>query len=165
MVAFALSFALIGAYWWGNHRFVGSLETLSPNLVVTTVLMLGFVALIPFTTDALGNEGHAAVEVATVVYAANVAMVSFLATALHVVARRDGLFRVTPTDEEARMALLDQSVTTAVFLLSIPVAILISGTAGRWCWASLLFLGPFVARWTGRRKRRERLLADRRREP
>jgi uncharacterized membrane protein len=154
-VAFVISFVLIGAYWWGNHRFVGSLETLSPGLVIVTVAMLGFVALVPFTTDALGDEGRSTVEVATVVYAANLALLSILATVLHVIARRDRLYRNPPTPAEARMTFLDQSVTTAVFLVSIPVAVVVSGAAGRWCWMSLVVIGPLSARWTGRQARRD----------
>ena len=158
VLAFAISFVLIGSYWWGNHRFVGALERLSPRLVIVTVAMLGFVALVPFTTDALGDEGRSTVVVATVAYAANVAVISVLASILHVVADHDDLYRVPPTRREARMVVIDQSVTTAVFLLSIPVAVLVSGTAARWCWASLLVLGPVSARKTGRTERRVRLL-------
>ncbi len=158
VVAFAISFALVGAYWWRNHRFVSTLETLSPRLVVYSVAMLGFVAFIPFTTDALGSDIGAASEITTVVYAANIAVVSFMATVLYVIARRDGLFRNPPTDEEARLAMVDQSVPTAVFLLSIPIALLVSGPAARYFWLSLLIIGPISGRWTDRRRREERRL-------
>jgi uncharacterized membrane protein len=156
VIAFAISFALVGAYWWGNHRFVGSLETLSPNLIIANVVMLGFVALIPFTTDALGNGGRSAIEIVTVAYAANVAVVSFMASVLYLIARRDRLFRDPPTGAEARLALLDQSVPTLVFVVSIPVALLVSGAAGRLCWFSLVVLGPIVGRWIDRQRRQQR---------
>ena len=156
VVAFAISFALVGAYWWRNHQFVATLETLSPRLVVSSVAMLGFVAFIPFTTDALGSDIGAATEITTVVYAANIAVVSFMATVLYSIARRDGLFRNPPTDEEARLALIDQSVPTAVFLLSIPVAVLVSGARARYFWFTLLVIGPISARWTSRRRRQDR---------
>jgi uncharacterized membrane protein len=158
VVAFAISFALVGAYWWRNHQFVSMLETLSPRLVVSSVAMLGFVAFIPFTTDALGSDIGAASEITTVVYAANVAVVSFMATVLYSIARRDGLFRNPPTDEEARLALVDQSVPTVVFLLSIPVALVVSGPAARYFWLSLLIIGPISGNWTDRRRRQERRL-------
>lgn len=158
VVAFAISFALVGTYWWRNHQFVGSLETLSPRLIVTNVAMLGFVALIPFTTDALGTDGRAASEITTVVYAANVAMVSFMGTVLYLIARGDGLFRIPPTGERARLAFIDQSLSTVVFLLSIPIALLVSGAAARYSWLTLLVLGPIVGRWTDRRRRQEQLL-------
>lgn len=159
LIAFAISFALVASYWWGNHRFVASLETLSPALIVANVTMLGFVALLPFSTDALGNEGRSPVEIATVVYAANVAIVSGMATVLYRLARRDRLFRNPPTRSEARRAYVDQSLPTAVFLLSIPVAVLVSGEVARWSWLSLAVLSPVVGRWTDRERRRERRLA------
>ena len=157
-VAFAVSFALVGAYWWRNHQFVSTLETLSPRLIVYSVAMLGFVAFIPFTTDALGSDIGDASEITTVVYAANIAVVSFMATVLYLIARSDGLFRNPPTDEEARLALVDQSVPTVVFLVSIPVALLVSGAVARDRWLSLLVIGPVSARWTDRRRRQERRL-------
>ncbi len=158
VIAFGISFAIVASYWWGNHRFVSSLETLSPNLIVTNVAMLGFVALIPFTTDALGDEGSSPIEITTIVYAANVAIVSAMATVLYLVARRDRLFRNPPTRTEARLAFIDQSLPTAVFLLSIPMAIFVSGTLARWSWLSLAVLGPIVGRWTDRERRAERRL-------
>lgn len=158
VIAFGISFALVGAYWWRNHRFVASLDTLSPNVIITSVAMLGFVALIPFTTDALGSDGRAAAEITTVVYALNVAVVSSMATVLYVIARRDGLFRNPPSDEEARLAVIDQSVPSLVFLASIPVAVLVSGEAGRFVWLGLLVLSPLSGSWTRRRRRQERRL-------
>jgi uncharacterized membrane protein len=158
VIAFAVSFALVAAYWWGNHRFVSSLETLSPALIVANVAMLGFVALIPFTTDALGNEGSSPVEITTIVYAANVAVVSGMATVLYRVAKRDRLFRNPPTRTEARLAYIDQSLPTAVFVLSIPIAVFVSGTLARVSWVSLALLGPVVGRWTDRERRAERRL-------
>lgn len=159
VIAFAISFVLVASYWWGNHRFVGSLETLSPRFIGTNVAMLGFVALIPFTTDALGNEGRSAVEVATVVYAANMAIISAMPAVLYRVAVRDGLFRHPPSESDARLALVDEGVPTVVFLVSIPVAMLVSGEAGRLCWFSLLVLSPLVGSWTARQRRRADRLA------
>ena len=60
-------------------------------------------------------------------YAANMAIVSFMGTVLYLIAGRDGLFRHPPTDDEGRLAVVDRSVSTVVFLVSIPVAVLVSG--------------------------------------
>jgi uncharacterized membrane protein len=160
VVAFGISFAIVASYWWGNHRFVSSLETLSPTLIVTNVAMLGFVALIPFTTEALGDSGSAPLEITTIVYATNVAIVSAMATVLYLVAQRDRLFRNPPSRTEARLAYIDQSLPTVVFLLSIPMAIFVSAPVARWSWLSLAVLGPMVGRWTDRERRVERRLLD-----
>jgi O-antigen ligase len=92
------------------------------------------------------------------VYAANIALVSFMATVLYFIARRDGLFRNPPTDEEARLALIDQSAPTVVFLLSISIAVVVSGSVARYFWLGLLVIGSVSGNWTNRRRRQERRL-------
>jgi uncharacterized membrane protein len=152
LTAFAISFALVASYWWGNHRFVSSLNQLSPAVILTNLVMLGFVALIPFTTEALGAQSGDGEEVVTIVYAVNIAIVSFIPVLLHLLAWRDHLFRVEPTSEEVWSGVVDMFLPTAVFLASIPVAVLVSGEAARWCWLSLAFLGPILGRRGGRRR-------------
>ena len=149
--AFAISFALVASYWWGNHRFVSSLVALSPAVILTNLVMLGFVALIPFTTEALGDKAANDAEVATIVYAVNIAIVSSIPVLLHVYARRDGLFRVVPSVEEVRLKAIDLCLPTVVFLVSIPIAVLWSPEAARWSWLSLAVLGPMVGKRIGLR--------------
>lgn len=153
VAAFAVSFAVVGVYWWSNHRFIGSLKSLSPRLILLNVVMLGFVALVPFTTEALGDPGAEQTEIATVVYATNVAVISILTSVLYVVAWRDRLFRDPPPVAGVKVTLVDQSVATVVFLLSIPVALVVSGEAARLSWLSLVVLGPVVGGWADRRRR------------
>jgi uncharacterized membrane protein len=152
LIAFAISFALVASYWWGNHRFVSSLDSLSSTVILTNLVMLGFVALIPFTTEALGDQGRNGDEIATVVYAVNIAIVSFIPVLLHVFAYRDHLFREQPTLEELKVGLVDLALPTVVFLVSIPVALLVSSAAGRWCWLSLAVLGPMIGKRSARRR-------------
>jgi len=134
LFAYALSFTVVSAFWWGNHRFVASLDKISPHLIGASVVMLGFVVLLPFTTDGLGNEGT---TVATVVYALNIAAASACGASLHWVARRDGLYR-PPVDEPAqRRHVVGLLLTSAVFLVSVPVAIW-SADAARYFWLLLI---------------------------
>ena len=90
------------------------------------------------------------------VYGANIAMVSFMGSVRYVIARRDGLFRNPPTDEEARLALVDQSVPDRCVPRLDPRRRARAGTAARYCWLSLLVIGPVSGRWTDRRRRQER---------
>ena len=115
------------------------------------MVVLGFVALIPFTTDALGDHGQSAGQVPTVVYAANVAIVSGAEVVLYLIARQDGLFRRSPTPAEARRSVIGQLLPAVVFAGSIPVAVLGSETAARYCWLSLPLLSPAVGRALDRR--------------
>lgn len=151
LLCFAISFAVITGYWWSNHRLVATLDTLSARYVGCALTMLGFVALIPFTTDGLSNfKDDSNGTVATVMYAANVAIVSVLSGLLVLQAYRHRLFRHQPTQRELRARLIDMADTPLVFLLSIPVALLLGASWGRWAWALLFFTGPLSHRLSDR---------------
>ena len=102
LLAFGISFWLVAAYWWGNHRFVATLRGFSPRLVVVSLVFLAFIVLVPFSTRGFGTT-HASSEVTTVVYAINVALVSAMATVLPWFARADDLFLVMPSVAELRI--------------------------------------------------------------
>jgi uncharacterized membrane protein len=151
LLAFGLSFWVVGAYWWANHRFVGTLAEISPRLMIAMLVLLAFVVLLPFTTRGLGTAPAAAAEVTTVVYAANVAIVSGMETVLYRLAWREGLFRRAPSVREVAARSVAQLVPTAVFLVSIPVTFLAGATAGRLTWLALIPLGVFVGWWANAR--------------
>ena len=148
LFAYALSFTVVSAFWWGNHRFVSSLDAISPALVGTSIVMLGFVVLLPFTTDGLGNEGTA---VATVVYALNVAAASLCGAALHLVARRDDLYRHPVDGPTQRNRALGLVATATVFLVSVPVAIWGSANVAKLVWLLLIPAGMLPDRLGSRR--------------
>ena len=151
LLSFAVSFLVISVYWWSNHRLVAMLDTLSSRFVGVALGMLAFVALLPFTTEGLGEfQDGGDGSVATVVYAVNVALVSILSTALVVVAHRERLFRIQPTDRDLRAELIDLADTPLVFLASIPVTVLIGTNWGRATWALLFVTGPITGRWSAR---------------
>ena len=151
LLSFAVSFLVISVYWWANHRLVAVLDTLSSRFVGVALAMLAFVALLPFTTEGLGEyQDGGDGTVATVCYAVNVALVSILSTALVVVAARERLFRVQPTDRELRAQLVDLADTPLVFLLSIPVALFVGPNWGRATWGLLFVTGPLAGRWADR---------------
>lgn len=147
LLSFVISFVVICVYWWANHRLVATLDTISSKFVWTGLVMLGFVALLPFTTAGLGdfdrrNDG----EVATVAYAVNVAMVSFATMALVVVAAREQLYRTAPTAAQVRGRLIGLVDTPIVFLLSVPVTILLGPVWGRFTWLLLFVTGNLTGR-------------------
>jgi uncharacterized membrane protein len=150
LLAFLVSFTVIGAYWWGNHRFVSRLDAMSPLLVVGSIAMLGFVVLLPITTRGLGEasgDGH----VAPVVYALNVALVSLVELALYLVAVRHRLFREQPAPRAVRATVVDQLGVPVVFLASIPVAVLVSGAVAQRTWLALVVVMPVLGRLARRR--------------
>lgn len=147
LLSFVISFVVICAYWWANHRLVATLDTMSTRFVGFGLVMLGFVVLLPFTTGGLGDvDNRASGEVAAVGYALNVAMVSLSTLLLAVVAAREGLYRSEPTPAQLRGKLIGQIDTPVVFLLSIPVSLLVGPNWGRYSWLLLAVTGPVVGR-------------------
>lgn len=144
--AFVLSFLIIGLYWWNNRRFLGALRGITPRTVLVTMVMLAFVVLLPVTTNALGDTVAGSGRVTTVVYAVNIAAIATMRIAQLVVAHRQGLMVPTLSERAFRIRVLDESVTPIVFLVSIPIALSVSVSAGRWTWASLLVLAPLTGR-------------------
>ena len=148
--AFVLSFAIIGLYWWANRRFLGALRGITPPIVLVTMVMLGFVVLLPVATNALGDTTGGAGRVTTIVYAVNIAAIAIARVAQLVVAHRQQLMVPVLGARAFRIRVIDESITPLVFLLSIPITLVWSGAVGRWSWATLAVLAPLSGRWAAR---------------
>jgi uncharacterized membrane protein len=96
--------------------------------------------LIPFSSQVLGDHGGD--TAAVVLYAANLSAVVLVGSLMMAGARRSGLSRVD--DEEAAEFHRRSAIIAAVFLASIPVA-LIEGHAAQFIWLAL-FAWPLVER-------------------
>jgi uncharacterized membrane protein len=148
VVAFFIAFTVVAFYWRSNHAFVGRLHHLSGHLVAMNLVLLAFVVLLPFTTDALGQFRE---PLATAVFAGNVAVISSTEAVMSVLAWREGLMSAPPSRRQMRFNLVAQLVAPAVFLASIPVAYLVSSSAARLSWITLLVLNPMVGVLVSRR--------------
>jgi uncharacterized membrane protein len=149
LLAYFLSFAVVGRFWMVHHRFFATLHRGDSRLTQLNMLFLAFVVLVPYTTQLLGD--HAGEAVAAIVYAAvlglaglcNLAMIRHALGSQHV---RDEARPVTePFAGRAALAI------PVVFLASIPVALL-SPYASEAMWAALFFIWPL------RRRRLQRTL-------
>jgi len=59
MLAFALSFAVIGSFWWGQHQVFERVRTYNFALVVAMFVWLFGIVLLPFPTELLSaGQGH-----------------------------------------------------------------------------------------------------------
>ncbi len=151
LLSFVISFVVICAFWWSNHRLVATLDAMSTRFVVAGLMLLGFVVLLPFTTGGLGDvDSRSSGEVAAVGYALNVAMVSLASMLLVVVAAREGLYRREPTAAQVRGKLIGLVDTPIVFLLSIPVTLVFGPAWGRYSWMLVAVTGGIAGR-LGRR--------------
>jgi uncharacterized membrane protein len=145
--AYLLSFAVLGRLWMSHHRFFAGLGRFDGPLMGLNLVYLAGIALVPFTSEVLGEYGNQ--PLAAVVYAANLAVVSGTFYAQIVYAFRKKLMREEVLPFERRYAGPASFIVTALFLVSIPVAFL-STTAAIVIWiASFAFGRRAVDRLTG----------------
>jgi uncharacterized membrane protein len=147
-IAFLISFAVIAAYWLHSHRILSSFTAIDMPLIVLNLLLVATIILIPFTTEAMGDERVSDFPLPTVVYAVNIACAALLTAAVYALARRRGL--VADRDEGTeRFGAAGGVVVAAVFLVSIAFAYGISADAARWSWLSLVVLAQ-LSRYASR---------------
>ena len=140
LLAYAISFAVIGRFWIVHHRFFSDVTGFDGRLIGLNLLYLGFVVLIPFSSEVLGDYGGQTPAVA--LYAANLAAVVLIGMYMAADARRAGLTAVD--DATHRESRLRSMYIGGVFLISIPIAFVAPGiTALLWL---VLFFDP-VARF------------------
>src|SRR5438105_2935881 len=144
VLAFFLSFAVIGRYWLAHHRFVGLVDGVNTRFLVWTLVYLAMIAFLPFSTAVFGD--HPSVHAAVVLYAVNVAVISTLEVVLFVTAVRDGLFRHKLPPDVYRYSIGASLVPVAAFLLSIPVG-LFSSEGAIAMWIATFASQPIVHRF------------------
>jgi uncharacterized membrane protein len=131
-ISFFVGFAVIGRYWLAHHRIVSVLDAVDPPLLTVNLVYLAFIAFVPFPTALVGRYEENLVAFAF--YALVLAILSFLETALFIVAGRRHLVRFVITSQMARHGLVASLLPVAVFLVSIPVALVTSSTVGLVFW-------------------------------
>lgn len=117
-LAYAISFAVIGRFWLVHHHFFGEVKAFNSRLLWLNILYLGFIVLIPFSSEVIGEYGGETASV--IVYAANLAVCVLIGWWMMADAHRAGLTTgdlLTRRENRVRSLFI-----AAVFLASIPVA-------------------------------------------
>ncbi|HEX5911106.1 MAG TPA: TMEM175 family protein [Thermoleophilaceae bacterium] len=128
LLAYFISFAVVGLFWLRHHEFFGRLQASDSRLATLNLIFLSFIALLPVPTELLGKYDNSAAPV--VIYAVFILVLSLLLRALFHHARTAGLLapgQVLPVDNVAAAAVW------GAFALSIPVAF-VSPDLGMYCW-------------------------------
>lgn len=120
ILAYALSFAIIGRFWVVHHRFFGSVVGFDSRLLGLNLFYLGWIAFFPFTAQVFGD--HAGDSAAIALYALNLSGITLVGMLMTADARRAGLSEMS--SEEAREGRRRALTVAAVFLVSIPIALL-----------------------------------------
>jgi uncharacterized membrane protein len=125
LIAFAISFAVIGRFWVVHHRFFAEVEAFDGRLMGLNLLYLAWIVLIPFSSQVLGDYGGT--TPAVVLYSVNLAGVVLIGLLMAVKARGSGL---TATEESVhRETRVRSGYIAGVFLLSVPLAFVIPSLA------------------------------------
>lgn len=121
VLAYFISFTVVGLFWVRHHRLLANLRAFDGPLMGLNLFVLCFIALLPVPTELLGEYGEQAWGVWP--YAFCMAMVSIGMGAIFRYALGHDLLRHAPsTPRELRAAHLRSAVPAAVFLLSVPLA-------------------------------------------
>jgi uncharacterized membrane protein len=135
-LAYAISFAVIARFWLVHHSFFGEVKAFNGRLIGLNMLYLGFIVLIPFSSQVLGEYGGTLPAV--VVYSVNLAVVVLIGQLMAWDARRNGL--ATTDAQTEREGLLRAGFIAGVFLFSIVVA-LFNPSIAPYMWLALFFEG------------------------
>jgi uncharacterized membrane protein len=144
-ISFFVGFAVIGRYWLAHHRFVAVLAAVDARLMMVNLVYLAFIAFLPFPTALVGRYEENLVAFAF--YALTLAVISFLETLFFVVASRRRLLPFTVPREVARFGLFASTLPVAVFVLSIPLAVVTNSTVALLSWILIWPLEALIDRF------------------
>lgn len=121
--SFAISFLVVGSYWWGHHRMFRVIRRYDETLLWLNILFLLCVAFIPFASAVLGEHGNQ--RSAALFYSLVIIATGLVETLLWVYAARGHrLVEARLSSRAIRLATLRQLAAPAVFLLALPLALI-----------------------------------------
>jgi uncharacterized membrane protein len=150
LVAFAISFLVIAAYWVSHYRLVATFDALDLRLITLNLFLLAAIVILPFTTESGGDPAVDNLPLPAVVLSVNLAAVSIAFTLIYVIARERGLLRVEHHQREYRWRVALFLAPGLVFLVSIPVAYAVDPGTARLVWLALLVVNPYLGRGLAR---------------
>jgi uncharacterized membrane protein len=142
LLAYFLSFAVIGRFWIVHHRVFTGVRRVDSGILTLNLIYLAFVVLIPFTTEVLGDYSDTTEAVG--LYAAAIGGVALFSWLMirHALAR-DHVHpeRRSTTEPFGGTGAL---VVPGVFLVSVPVGF-VSPFAAEMMWTALGLAWPLRA--------------------
>lgn len=145
-LAYGVSFLVLGVIWINHHLMFHHIKLADNRLVWINILMLMFVALVPFSTSLLGEYGET--QTAVVVYGANILLCLIMGGLLWAYAT--GEYRLVDRDIDPRLVRRTKMmflITALLFLLAIGIAF-ISPIASFGIYG-LMALVSIISSWRG----------------
>lgn len=136
------TFALIGLFWIGHHRFFSEVRDFDTGLMALNLVYLSLIAFLPFPSSVYGD--HSEVEAAVVFFAASMGVIGLVDAVMLYYAGRRGLLK-RRFMQDWRSSLWRNLVVPAVFFGSIPIA-LVAPTVAPWTWLVLFPITRFPLR-------------------
>jgi uncharacterized membrane protein len=149
--AYALSFAVIGLYWLTHWRRFSMIDHLDERMVLLNLLLLAFVAFIPFPTSLIGEYGDH--DLAVVIYASTLGLSGLVGTASWLYAARANLLRPRVSRNEVRLGALRGIAVPLVMLGSLAILPLTGPGAVEVTWLAIFPAQWLIARWLHRTAR------------
>lgn len=151
LFAFALSFAVLAKLWAFHHRFFSGLGEFDGPLVALNFLYLALIALVPFSSELIGDFGDD--PAAVVFYAANLGGIGLTGSLMIEYAFRRELVKQDVAEVRHLYTGPSNWLVPGVFVASIPVA-LVSPTVATLMWLAIFGLGRAAATRLAHRRRK-----------
>jgi uncharacterized membrane protein len=143
--AYALSFAVVGLFWLAHWRRYLLIEHVDEGLVLLNIVLLGFVALIPFPTALLGEHGD--VPIAVIVYALILSATGFMGTVTWVWADRKRLIDPDLSRYEVVLGALRGLAVPIVMLASLLLLPIANTSIVEATWVAIFPVQSLIRRW------------------
>jgi uncharacterized membrane protein len=135
--AYVLSFATIGLYWLAHWRRFRYIARVNERLVAFNLVLLGFVAFIPFPTALMGDQGDH--PIAVVIYALSLSAAGLIGPLTWLYAWRAGLAVPGISPRFAQLS-ASRGFSVPIVLLGSLLLLPIIGTT--WVTVSWLLIAP-----------------------
>jgi uncharacterized membrane protein len=147
LIAYLLSFALVGRFWIIHHRFFETMRGYDGRVVTINLTFLALIVLIPFATDLFDRYTQEAAAAAVLGAVLGLAALAHWGMVVH--SLREGFVKDERLSDTHPYGSLVALSFTGVFLLSVPVAFL-SPTAAALLWSSTILLHYPLGRMSAR---------------
>ena len=124
VLTFVVSFLVIGQFWTAHHRTFGLIERQDQTLLWLNLVGLLTVAFLPFPAAILGARNETGDAFPVAFFAASMTLTSCALTTTWLYAARSGLVRPSLGRDRIRLVTVRAAVTSGIFLLSVPAALL-----------------------------------------
>jgi uncharacterized membrane protein len=144
IAAYALSFAVIGLYWLAHWRRYHYIVRADQRLALINLVLLGFVAFIPFPTAVMGEHGD--LPAALILYVTTLTVAGLIGPATLVYASRNGLVAAGTPREVVRYGIVRGLGVPIVMAASLALLPFVSTNVIELTWLLTLVVQPVLSR-------------------